>query len=124
MSDELNWMSAAKLIKAYKKKKLSPVEVARACLDQIVRHDSKLNAMCLVDEKSALRQAKASEARWHKGRPMGAVDGVPALVKDLILVKGWPTLRGSKTVDRDQAWDQDGPSVARLREAGAVLVGL
>lgn len=124
MADDLNWLSAAKLAKAYKKKKLSPVEVARACFDQISRHDGKLNAMCLVDEKSALKQAKASEARWHKGKPLGAVDGVPALVKDLILAKGWPTLRGSKTVDRDQAWDQDGPSVARLREEGAVLLGL
>ena len=54
MADELNWLSAAKLVKAYKKKKISPVEVARACLDQIARHDSRLNAMCLVDEKSAL----------------------------------------------------------------------
>ena len=124
MSDELNWLSAAKLIKAYKKKRLSPVEVVRACLGQIARHDSKLNAMCLVDETLALKQAKASEARWHKGKPLGAVDGVPALVKDLILVKGWPTLRGSKTTDRNQAWDQDGPSVARLREEGAVLIGL
>src|SRR4029079_741197 len=124
MSDELNWLSAAKLIKAYKNKKLSPVEVARACLDQIARHDSKLNAMCLVDETSALKRAKASETRWHKGRPLGAVDGVPALVKVLILAKGWPTLRGSKTIDRNQAWDQDGPSVSRLREEGAVLIGL
>jgi len=124
MADELNWLSAAKLVKAYKKRKLSPVEVARACLDQIARHDQALNAMCLVDEKSALKQAKASEARWHKGKPLGAVDGVPALIKDLILVKGWPTLRGSKTVDRKQAWDQDGPAVARLREEGAVLLGL
>jgi aspartyl-tRNA(Asn)/glutamyl-tRNA(Gln) amidotransferase subunit A len=80
--------------------------------------------MCLVDEKSALKQAKASEARWHRGKPLGAADGVPALVKDLILVKGWPTLRGSRTVERDQAWDQDGPAIARLREEGAVLIGL
>src|SRR5690349_23941615 len=124
MADELNWLSAAKLVKAYKKRKLSPVEVARSCLDQIARHDQALNAMCLVDDKSALKQAKASEARWHKGKPLGAVDGVPALIKDLILVKGWPTLRGSKTIDRNQAWDQDGPSVARLREAGAIFIGL
>jgi aspartyl-tRNA(Asn)/glutamyl-tRNA(Gln) amidotransferase subunit A len=124
MTDELNWMSAAKLVKAYRKKRLSPVDVVRACLAQIARHDLALNAMCLVDEKSALKQAKASEARWHKGAPLGAVDGVPALVKDLILVKGWPTLRGSKTVERNQAWDQDGPSVARLREEGAILIGL
>lgn len=124
MADDLNWLSATKLVKAYKKKKLSPVDVTRACLAQIARHDRKINAMCLVDEKAALKQAQASEKRWHKGEPLGAVDGVPTLVKDLILVKGWPTLRGSKTVDRNQAWEHDGPSVARLREEGAVLLGL
>ncbi|MGE0006819.1 MAG: amidase [Parvibaculaceae bacterium] len=124
MADELNWLNATALVKAFRKRKLSPVDVLRACLDQIARHDGRLNAMCLVDEKSAMRQARASEARWRKGAPLGAVDGVPVLVKDLILVRGWPTLRGSKTVERDQAWDEDGPSVARLREAGAVLVGL
>ena len=124
MANELNWLPATKLVTAYKKKKLSPVEVVRACLDQIARHDRALNAMSLIDEKSALKQAKASEARWHKGKPLGAVDGVPTLIKDLILVKGWPTLRGSRTVDRNQAWDHDGPSVARLREEGAVLIGM
>ena len=80
--------------------------------------------MCRVDEKQALKQAKASEERWNKGKPLGPLDGVPALIKDLLLVKGWPTLRGSKTFDRNQNWDQDAPSVARLREAGAVLLGL
>ena len=124
MANELNWLPATTLVTAYKKKKLSPVEVVRSCLDQIARHDRALNAMSLIDEKSALKQARASEARWHKGKPLGAVDGVPAVIKDLILVKGWPTLRGSRTVDRDQAWDHDGPSVARLREEGAVLIGM
>ena len=51
MADELNWLSATKLVKAYKKRKLSPVEVTRACLNQIARHDLALNAMCLVDEE-------------------------------------------------------------------------
>ena len=124
MTTELNWLSANALVKAYRKKKISPVEVTRACLAQIAKHDKAINAMCLVDERAALASAKASEKRWHKGEPKGAVDGVPALVKDLILVKGWPTLRGSKTVDRNQSWDADGPSVARLKEEGAVLLGL
>ena len=54
---------------------------------------------------------------------MGLVDGVPASVKDLIIAKGWATLRGSKAVDRNQPWNEDAPSVARLRENGAVLLG-
>jgi len=123
MADDLNWKSAAKLIKGFARKKFSPVEVAKACLAQMARHDTSINAMCRIDETQALGQAKASEARWMKGQPVGPVDGVPVLVKDLLLVKGWPTLRGSKTVDPDQAWDNDAPSVARLRECGAVFLG-
>ncbi|MGB8314907.1 MAG: amidase [Aestuariivirga sp.] len=121
--DELNWLNAAKLSKGYARKKFSPVDVAKSCLGQIARHDGAINAMCHVEEASALAQAKASAARWKKGDQLSPIDGIPVLIKDLLLVKGWPTLRGSKTVSRDQAWDQDAPSVARLREAGAVFLG-
>ena len=122
MSD-LNWKSAAKLVKGYAKKKFSPVEVVKACLAQIERHEPALNAMVEIRRAEALDAARLSEKRWLRGEPQGPVDGVPALIKDLLLVKGWPTLRGSKTVSPDQAWDQDAPSVARLRECGAVFLG-
>jgi aspartyl-tRNA(Asn)/glutamyl-tRNA(Gln) amidotransferase subunit A len=120
---ELHWKSAAKLVKGYARRKFSPVEVAKSCLAQIERHDKTFNAMVAVRPEEALAQAKASEKRWMKGEPQGPVDGVPTLIKDLLLVRGWPTLRGSRTVDRNQAWDQDAPSVARLRECGAVFLG-
>ena len=123
MSDALNWKSAAKLASAFAKKKVSPVEVAKACLAQIARHDGAINAICGLHAEEAMQQPSASEARWLKGKPLGPLDGVPVLVKDLLLVKGWPTLRGSMTVDPDQAWDHDAPSVARLRESGAVFLG-
>ena len=55
--------------------------------------------------------------------PVGPLDGVPTSIKDLLLTKGWPTRRGSRTVDPDQPWDVDAPATARLREAGAVLIG-
>ena len=119
----LNWLSAAKLSKGYAKKKFSPVDVTRECLAQITKHDGAINAMAHVDEKLALEQATASEARWNKGKQLSPLDGVPTLIKDLLLTKGWATLRGSKTIDPNQAWDQDAPSVARLREAGAVFLG-
>jgi len=98
--------------------------VAKAALAQISRHDGTLNAMSLIDEKTTLDMAEASAKRWRKGKPLSPLDGVPVLVKDLLLVKGWPTLRGSKTVDRNQPWEHEAPSVARLREAGAVFVGI
>jgi aspartyl-tRNA(Asn)/glutamyl-tRNA(Gln) amidotransferase subunit A len=120
---ELNWKPATKLLKGYARKKFSPVEVAEACLAQIERHDGTLNAMVETRPDEALAAARASEARWMKGEPQGPVDGVPTLIKDLLLVRGWPTLRGSKTINPDQAWDHDAPSVARLRECGAVFLG-
>jgi len=122
MSD-LQWKSAAKLVKGFAAGKFSPVEVTQSCLAQIERHEKTLNAMVEVRPEEALAAARASEARWHKGEPQGPVDGVPTLVKDLLLVRGWPTLRGSRTVDRNQPWDQDAPSVARLRGSGAVFLG-
>ena len=120
---DLNWLSAAKISKLYRKRKANPVEVAEACFAQIERHDAAINAMCRVDREGAMASARQSAERWQNGEPLSPIDGVPTLIKDLLLVKGWPTLRGSKTVDPDQPWEQDAPSVARLKEAGAVLLG-
>ena len=123
MSDEIALMSATELVEAYRTRRLSPVEATRAAFDRIQTLDGKVNAFCFLDEDGALAAARASEARWHAGRPQGLVDGVPTSVKDILLVTGWPTLRGSRIVDRNQPWTEDAPSVARLKEHGAVLLG-
>ena len=123
MSQDPALLSAVELVDLYRARKLSPVEVTIAVLDRIARHNPRFNAFCLVDEEAALGAARASEERWAKGRPLGRVDGVPASVKDLLITKGWPTLRGSKAVDPKQAWEEDAPTVARLREEGAILLG-
>jgi aspartyl-tRNA(Asn)/glutamyl-tRNA(Gln) amidotransferase subunit A len=116
-------LSAAELRRLYRARQLSPVETTRAVLDRIERFDPEVNAFCLVDEGRALAGARASEARWHKGAPCGLLDGVPATIKDLVLTRHWPTLRGSLAIARDQPWEEDAPATARLREHGAVLVG-
>jgi len=123
MSDELASMSATELVSAYRRKTLSPVEATKAAYAAIHALNDKVNAFCFLDEDGALACARASEARWHAGRPQGLVDGVPTSIKDLILTKGWPTLRGSTLVSRDQDWAEDAPSVARLKTHGAVLLG-
>ena len=91
-------------------------------LARIEQLNPKLNAFRLVSE-TALEDAKASEARWTAGQPRGLLDGVPVSIKDIILTKGWPTLRGSKTIDPKGPWNDDAPATARLREHGAVLLG-
>ena len=123
MTSNLTELTATALIVEYGRKTLSPVEVTRAVLDRIRTLQPSLNAFVLIDAEGALASARASEARWMAGAPRGLVDGVPASVKDVMIAKGWPTLRGSKTVAPDQPWDQDAPMVARLREHGAVLLG-
>ena len=123
MSDDLAYTSATDLLIAYRAKILSPVEATRAALARIDAHGELLNAYLLVDHDGALAAARESETRWAKGEPRGLVDGVPTSIKDVLLTKGWPTLRGSRTVDRDQPWDDDAPSVARMRDHGAVFLG-
>jgi aspartyl-tRNA(Asn)/glutamyl-tRNA(Gln) amidotransferase subunit A len=123
MTTDIALLSATELLSLYRSRSLSPVEVAQACLDRIAALDTELNAFTLVDGDAALEAARASEERWIKGQPLGLVDGVPATIKDLILTRGWPTLRGSKAVSPDQPWEEDAPATARLREHGAVLLG-
>jgi aspartyl-tRNA(Asn)/glutamyl-tRNA(Gln) amidotransferase subunit A len=122
-STDLALCTATELIGLYRRGEASPVEATQSVLDRIERFDAGLNALCLVDIDAALTSSRASEARWRRAQPAGPLDGVPAVIKDLVLTKGWPTRRGSHTVDPDQPWDVDAPVTARLREAGDVLVG-
>ncbi|MFO1090983.1 MAG: amidase [Hyphomicrobiales bacterium] len=123
MGKDLAWASAAKLAKGYRKKRFSPVEATEAVLARIAALNGELNAFNVVDAEGARAAAKASERRWLKGEPKGLLDGVPVSVKDLILWAGHPTLRGSRTIDPAQAVAVDAPSVARLKDHGAVIVG-
>jgi aspartyl-tRNA(Asn)/glutamyl-tRNA(Gln) amidotransferase subunit A len=115
--------SASELLARYRTKSLSPVEVTEAVLKRISALNPKLNAYCVVDPDSALMDAHASEVRWTKGIPQGWLDGVPVSIKDLLLTRGWPTLRGSRTSAATGPWTDDAPATARLREHGAVLLG-
>jgi aspartyl-tRNA(Asn)/glutamyl-tRNA(Gln) amidotransferase subunit A len=115
--------SATELLPLYRTRQLSPVETVQAVLARIARFEPAVNAFCLVDGEAALAAARASEARWQRGAPLGLLDGVPATIKDVVLTRGWPTLRGSRAIDPAQPWVDDAPATARLREQGAVLLG-
>ena len=120
---EIAFLTASELVEAYRRKTLSPVAVTEALLGRLDRLEPEINAFVLVARDSARAEARSAEARWAKGEPKGLLDGVPVTIKDLFLTRGWPTLRGSTLVKRDQQWEEDGPPVARLRETGAVLLG-
>jgi aspartyl-tRNA(Asn)/glutamyl-tRNA(Gln) amidotransferase subunit A len=119
----LNQFSATEMLVAFKNKNLSPVDVVQASFARIKALDPEINAFCVLNEQAALDAAKLSEERWFHGQPTGALDGVPVAIKDLILTKGLPTLRGSLSIEPGQAWDVDAPVTKRLAEAGAVLIG-
>src|SRR5215469_1280305 len=123
MASELHEMTAVELSEAFRSGDASPVEAAEACLGRIEALDAEINAFCLIDRDTTMAEAEASEARWSEAAPLSALDGVPVAIKDLLLTKGWPTRRGSLTIEPEGPWTEDAPSVARLREAGAVLVG-
>jgi aspartyl-tRNA(Asn)/glutamyl-tRNA(Gln) amidotransferase subunit A len=116
-------LSAAELTARYRGNSLSPVEAAHAIFARLDAVNPKINAFCFEDRERTLADARASEARWHTDSLLSPLDGVPISIKDLILTKGWPTLRGSRTIDRNQQWLDDAPSVARIREAGMVIIG-
>jgi aspartyl-tRNA(Asn)/glutamyl-tRNA(Gln) amidotransferase subunit A len=116
-------LSATELLGLYRRRELSPVEATRAVLARIDSQNALANAYCLVREADVLASARQSEQRWQGGQPAGLLDGVPVSVKDLLLTSGWPTLRGSLTIDEAGPWTVDAPAVARLREHGAVLLG-
>ncbi len=116
-------LTATEMLAAYRSGSLSPVEATRAVLERVERLDPRVNAFCLLDPDAALGAARDAQARWRRGEPCGLLDGVPVSIKDILLTAGWPTLRGSRTVDAAGPWTVDGPPVARLRAHGAVLFG-
>ena len=116
----LHHLSAVALLGAYRARKLSPVEVIRAVLARVEAFEPHIHATYLLTGERALDEARVSERRWMRGEPKGALDGVPASVKDNIATKGDPTPLGTAASDLAPA-AQDTPPAARLREAGAII---
>ena len=123
MNNDLAFATATELLDGYRDGAISPVEATKAALNQIEKYNGALNAFVLVDEDYALARARESEVRWRAGAPMGMIDGVPTTIKDILLPEGWPTLRGSLSVDAAGPWNDDAPCTARLKEQGAVILG-
>lgn len=122
MSD-LTTLTATQLVAGYEAGDFTPVEVTRAALERAAEAQARTNAFVRIDAGPALEQATASTERWRRGEPAGPLDGVPATVKDILLQRGGPSYKGSWAVGDEGPWDEDAPSVARLRESGAVFLG-
>jgi len=121
---ETAYLSVSELTARYRDRSLSPREAVATALHRIDAFNGAVNAFRFVDRSGALAAAEASEARWREGEPLGPLDGVPATVKDIVLVKGWTTTYGSGVLAEMAPAKEDAPAVARLREAGAALLGM
>lgn len=121
-ADALCRLSAQALLDHYAARTLSPVEVARATLARADAVQAKFNAFVRIDHDAALAAATESEKRWQAGTPMGALDGVPTTIKDIVYVRDSLARYGSRSPGVTAT--VDAPSVALLRSAGAVFLGL
>ena len=117
----LHELTAAQLTDAYRRREFSPVEVTQSVLGQIEHWERHLHALYLLRPEVALKQARASEARWLRGVPLGPLDGVPVTIKDNIATQGDPTPLGTAATELAPAL-ADAPPAARLREAGGVII--
>ena len=116
---ELTIEEAAALLRA---RALSPVELVDACLSRIDAIEPALNAFITVTASDAREAARAAERQIAAGTYRGPLHGIPVAVKDLFATRGVRTTAGSQIL-RDHVPSFDASVVARLREAGAVIVG-
>lgn len=123
MSDhEIGYMIAKKLAAAYRRGKLSPVEVVNAIFARIERLDPKLNAFCLLLPGQARKEAKRAETAFRRKKDVDPLCGIPVSIKDLIFTKGIRTTGGSRIFEHFVP-EEDEAAVARLRAAGAIIIG-
>jgi len=122
MSDELCRMTISELAPKIKARKVSPVELTRAVLDRIERLNPSLNAYITVDTEGALKAARKAHRQIARGNYLGPLHGIPISLKDLYDTKGLRTTAGSRIMS-DRVPSADATSVAKLRAAGAVIVG-
>ena len=123
MTTDPSDLTVHQILRAYRRRELSPTEVLEANLARIEATEPTLNAFAVRVAANLLRnQATASANRWFKGEPIGDLDGIPVTVKDIVAMAGYPTSEGS-SVTSDEPATVDHPSVARLREANAIILG-
>ncbi|RTZ38868.1 amidase [Candidimonas sp. SYP-B2681] len=115
-------LSAAQLHRQYLEGMLTPRAVADACLARLDAVNPQLNAVIARRDEAFLRDADASAERYARGQPLSPLDGVPVSIKDNLQTGDLPTTWGSPAL-RQHVADNDELPVARLRAAGALIIG-
>ena len=120
--NDIPFLPASALAESIRAKEVSPVETTQAYLDRIAAVDSQLNSYITVCGDEALAAAREAEHAVARGDSLGPLHGVPFAVKDQFWTKGLLTTGGS-TLLSDFVPDEDATVVARLRQAGGILLG-
>lgn len=120
MSD-LMFKSAVELAQMIRDRQLSAIELLDAHLEQIAQHNSKLNAICTLDEENARTRAKQADEALARGENWGALHGVPVTIKDIFETAGLRTTAGYIPL-KDYIPQQDATAVAKLKAAGAIVL--
>src|SRR5262249_22119560 len=120
---ELTCLPALKMAELVRSKEISPVELAEAHLQRIEKMNPKLNAFVHVDAARVRREARAAEWAVKSGAGLGSLNGVPISIKSSIDVAGHRCEAGTK-LRAGYVAAHDAPLVARLRSAGAVILGV
>jgi len=117
-----NTLGLAEAALAIQRRTLSPLELVEECLRQIDRWEPRLSAWVGVDREGALQTARPLTDELARGTVRGPLHGIPLAIKDIVDVAGFPTRAGSALTD-DHPAAEDAPAVARLRRAGAIILG-
>ncbi len=115
-------LSIAEAATQIRERKLSSIELTRACLDRINKLDPQLNAFITITSELALQQAREADADIATGNWRGPLHGIPIALKDLINVAGVRTTAASNQL-RDHVATEDAAIVTTLKKAGAVILG-
>ncbi len=120
---ELTFLSAVSMAEQIRLKTLSPVELVEAHLFRIEKLNSRLNAFVHIDAEGARRQANEAEAAVMRGDTLGPLHGVPVSIKSSIDVAGMHCEAGTE-LRAGHVAEKDAPLVTRLRQAGAIILGV
>src|ERR1700749_2565031 len=120
---DLTFLSATAMAQQIREKKISPVELADAHLAKIERLNPQLNAFVHVDAERVRREARAAEVALTSGKALGPLHGVPITIKSCLDVAGLRCEAGTR-LRAGYVATEDAPLVARLRNAGAIVLGV
>ncbi|VEP16136.1 Amidase [Hyella patelloides LEGE 07179] len=114
--------SASELARMIRQQEISAVEVLEAYLQQIERYNSQINAIVTLDAEKAMQRAKTADEALAKGENWGVLHGVPVTIKDTLATAGLKTTAGYPPL-KDYVPSEDATTVARLKAAGAIILG-